>query len=196
MKARPEDADADPLHLQESAVFCVLLAILAIGFGQALTGLDIADQERDATHAVVNTLLQAVLGSPNFDYYDELESSYPFGLILYYAWSVATIVILLNVLVALFSSACEYQSAHGASPTSLTSLSRIQTRIASVRRRSTSTSPAEASKLTLPAVADQSEETWLGYFAGKTVASIRAPDQYLYPAPFNASHHFFSFFPL
>ncbi|BGP56070.1 Calcium channel yvc1 [Rhodotorula sphaerocarpa] len=115
--------------LKESAVFCVLLAILAIGFGQALTGLDIADQERDATHAVVNTLLQAVLGSPNFDYYDELESSYPFGLILYYAWSVATIVILLNVLVALFSSAYED-------------------------------------------CVDQSEETWLGYFAGKTLIEV------------------------
>lgn len=107
--------------------------IFAIGFGQALTGLDVADEKRDSTRAVINTLIQAVLGcvhllsreyqgsptrfgawltpqncsSPNFDYYDELESAYPFGLILYYAWSVATIVILLNVLVALFSSACE-----------------------------------------------------------------------------------------
>lgn len=128
--------------LKESAVFCVLLVIFAIGFGQALTGLDIADEKRDSTRAVINTLIQAVLGSPNFDYYDELESAYPFGLILYYAWSVATIVILLNVLVALFSSAYED-------------------------------------------CVDESEETFLAFFAGKTVASIRAPDQYLYPAPFN-----------
>ncbi|GAA5988336.1 hypothetical protein JCM10908_002170 [Rhodotorula pacifica] len=128
--------------LKESAVFCVLLVIFAIGFGQALTGLDVADQERDSTRAVINTLIQAVLGSPNFDYYDELESAYPFGLILYYAWSVATIVILLNVLVALFSSAYED-------------------------------------------CVDESEETFLAFFASKTVASIRAPDQYMYPAPFN-----------
>jgi len=36
--------------------------------------------------------------------------SYPFGLILYYVWSVATLVILLNVLVALFSSSCASSS--------------------------------------------------------------------------------------
>lgn len=52
---------------------------------------------------------KSVCSSPNFDYYDESdELDYPFGLILYYAWSVATIVILLNVLVALFSSACAW----------------------------------------------------------------------------------------
>lgn len=56
--------------------------------------------------AVVHSLIQAVLGSPNFDFYDSDAASYPFGIILYYAWSIATIVILLNVLVALFSSAC------------------------------------------------------------------------------------------
>jgi hypothetical protein len=56
--------------------------------------------------AVVHSLIQAVLGSPNFDFYDSNDASYPFGIILYYAWSIATIVILLNVLVALFSSAC------------------------------------------------------------------------------------------
>lgn len=35
--------------LKESAVFCVLLAVLAVGFGQALTGLDVADEKRDST---------------------------------------------------------------------------------------------------------------------------------------------------
>lgn len=60
--------------------------------------------------AVVNSLLQALLGSPNFDYYDDPAGSYPFGLVLYYFWSVATIVILLNVLVALFSSSCACSS--------------------------------------------------------------------------------------
>ncbi|GAA6002851.1 uncharacterized protein JCM10292_001338 [Rhodotorula paludigena] len=123
--------------LKESAVFCVLLAVLAVGFGQALTGLDVADEKRDSTKAVVNSLLQALLGSPNFDYYDDPAGSYPFGLVLYYFWSVATIVILLNVLVALFSSSYE------------------------------------------------SEPTFLSFFAGKTVSSIRAPDSYPYPAPFN-----------
>ncbi|GAA6040060.1 hypothetical protein JCM8097_004760 [Rhodosporidiobolus ruineniae] len=128
--------------LKESAIFVVLLSILAMGFGQALTGLDVADEKRDSTNAVVNTLLQALLGSPNFDFYDEGASSYPFGLVLYYAWSVATIVILLNVLIALFS-----------------------------------TSYSEC--------VDDSEPTFLSFFAGKAIAAVRAPDEYIYPAPFN-----------
>ncbi|BGP41086.1 Calcium channel yvc1 [Rhodotorula kratochvilovae] len=148
----------DPLHffgvmlyvvwrmLKESAVFCALLAIFAIGFGQALTGLDVADERRESTKSVINSLLQAFLGSPNFEMYDKGEkvgdSSYPFGLIVYYLWSVMTLVILLNVLVALFSSS--YQEC-----------------------------------------VDESEPTFLAFFAGKTVSSIRAPDSYPYPAPFN-----------
>ncbi|GAA5913307.1 hypothetical protein JCM8208_005205 [Rhodotorula glutinis] len=148
----------DPLHffsvmlyvvwrmLKESAVFCALLAVFAIGFGQALTGLDVADEKRDSTKAVINSLLQAFLGSPNFDMYSDTDdkgvASYPFGLILYYVWSVATLVILLNVLVALFSSS--YQES-----------------------------------------VDESEPTYLAAFAGRTVSSVRAPDSYVYPAPFN-----------
>ncbi|BGP17286.1 Calcium channel yvc1 [Rhodosporidiobolus nylandii] len=128
--------------LKESAVFFVLLSILAVGFGQALTGLDVADERRDSTGPIVNYLLQALLGSPQFDYFDEGATSYPFGLVLYYSWSVATLVILLNVLVALFS-----------------------------------TSYSEC--------VDESEPTFLSFFAGKTIASVRAPDEYVFVAPFN-----------
>lgn len=42
--------------LKESAVFCLLLAIFAIGFLQALTGLDIADERRDSTHGTYNLI--------------------------------------------------------------------------------------------------------------------------------------------
>ncbi|KAK4706072.1 hypothetical protein P7C70_g115, partial [Phenoliferia sp. Uapishka_3] len=58
------------------------------------------------------------LPSPTFEAYDKTTSSYPFGMILYYLWSILTLVILLNIL-------------------------------------------------------------------GKTIAAIRAPDTYVYPAPFN-----------
>jgi hypothetical protein len=67
--------------------------------------------------------------------------------VLYYAWSIATLVILLNVLVALFS-----------------------------------TSYAEC--------VDDSEPTFLSFFAGKTISAVRAPDSYVYPAPVR-----FPFFP-
>lgn len=91
--------------LKESAVFFTLLALLAVGFFQALTGLDVADSARDSTEATVNALVQGLLGSPTFDIYERGASSYPFGLVLYYSYTVATVVILLNVLVALFGSA-------------------------------------------------------------------------------------------
>ncbi|GAA5930927.1 uncharacterized protein JCM15063_002498 [Sporobolomyces koalae] len=128
--------------LKESAVFFVLLGLFGIGFGQALMGLDVADEKRDSTETVIHTLIQALLGSPNFDEYDRGSSSYPFGMILYYVWSTTCIVILLNVLIALFGSA--YQEC-----------------------------------------VDESEPTFLAFFAGKTISSIRAPDTYVYPAPFN-----------
>ena len=34
-------------------------------------------------------------------------------------------------------------------------------------------------------VVDDAEAQYLAYFAGKTVGMIRAPDAYVYPAPFN-----------
>jgi len=37
----------------------------------------------------------------------------------------------------------------------------------------------------LAAAADESEPTYLAFFAGKTISSVRAPDSYVYPAPFN-----------
>ena len=55
LKVRPtcshaaDDEVLTHLTVQESAVFCALLAVFAIGFGQALTGLDVADEKRDST---------------------------------------------------------------------------------------------------------------------------------------------------
>ncbi|KAM0755923.1 calcium activated cation channel [Meredithblackwellia eburnea MCA 4105] len=128
--------------LKESAVFFTLLGLLAIGFGQALTGLDVADSSRDSTESVIHSLIQGLLGSPAFDLYDKTSSSYPFGMVLYYGWSVLTLVILLNILVALFGSAY-----------------------------------AECT--------DEAVPTFLAFFSGKTVSAIRAPDTYVYAAPFN-----------
>jgi hypothetical protein len=34
-------------------------------------------------------------------------------------------------------------------------------------------------------VVDNAEAHYLAFFAGKTVGMIRAPDTYVYPAPFN-----------
>jgi glucan phosphoethanolaminetransferase (alkaline phosphatase superfamily) len=48
--------------IKESTVFFTLLSFLLIGFVQTLTGLDIADQSRDDTESIVNSLIQALLG--------------------------------------------------------------------------------------------------------------------------------------
>jgi hypothetical protein len=38
---------------------------------------------------------------------------------------------------------------------------------------------------------DDAEAQYLAFFAGKTVGMIRAPDSYVYPAPFNIIEVFF-----
>lgn len=66
--------------MKESAVFFTLLALMAIGFGQALSGLDVADASRDSTESetispslsfhrlnlfatvVIHSLVQGLLG--------------------------------------------------------------------------------------------------------------------------------------
>ncbi len=89
--------------IRDSAIFFILLAVLGAGFAQSLFALDAADGEANSTDLVVNGLLQALLGSPDFDSPSE-RFGYPFGLIIYYGWNLLTSVILLNVLIALFGS--------------------------------------------------------------------------------------------
>ncbi|KAF9076993.1 calcium activated cation channel [Rhodocollybia butyracea] len=124
--------------LQESGIFFALLSILALGFAQAMYALDAADGSTEAASGVVNALVQALLASPDFSRYSGSSS----GLTMYYLWNVVTVVILLNVLISLFSSA--YQD-----------------------------------------VVDDAEAQYLAFFASKTIGMIRAPDSYVYPAPFN-----------
>ncbi|KAJ9120472.1 hypothetical protein QFC24_005145 [Naganishia onofrii] len=52
---------------RDSAIFFILLAIMGAGFAQALFALDAADGQVNAGSLVWNGLLQALLGSPDFD---------------------------------------------------------------------------------------------------------------------------------
>ncbi|EJU06559.1 calcium activated cation channel [Dacryopinax primogenitus] len=127
--------------LQESSIFFALLALLAVGFIQAMFALDVADGASDQTGwDIINLLLQALLGSPDFTM--SVAGASTFGLILFYMWNVITSIILLNILISLFSSA--YAD-----------------------------------------VTDHAEAEYLTFFAHKTVDMIRAPDNFVYPAPFN-----------
>jgi len=100
--------------------------------------LDASDGETETGSIIINTLIQALLQSPDF----ENSKTNIFGLTLYYLWTFATSVILLNILISLFASA--YDS-----------------------------------------ISDDAEAQYLAFFAGKTIAMIRAPDEFVYPPPFN-----------
>jgi hypothetical protein len=60
-----------------------------------------------STTILLNNLVQALLGSPEFGIFefDSERFGYPFGLIIYYSWNFFTTIILVNVLIALFGSA-------------------------------------------------------------------------------------------
>ncbi|GAA94492.1 uncharacterized protein L969DRAFT_91548 [Mixia osmundae IAM 14324] len=124
--------------LKESLVFFTLLSVIAVGFAQALTGLDAADNTRDETANVLHSLLQALLGSPDFEHY----SSGDFGMSLYYLYNIAVSLLLLNVLIALFGTAYSQ-------------------------------------------VTDEAIPQYMAFFARKVVTQVRAPDEFVYVAPFN-----------
>jgi hypothetical protein len=50
------------MNRRESAVFFILLAIMALGFAQSMYALDAADGESGGGVVVANSLIQALLG--------------------------------------------------------------------------------------------------------------------------------------
>ncbi|CAO2653450.1 Nn.00g028610.m01.CDS01 [Neocucurbitaria sp. VM-36] len=91
--------------MRESLIFFALLLVVMIGFFQAFIGLDFTDNSLDDTAFVVQAMLNAVMQSPEFDGFDNFSP--PFGIILYYIFTFVVMVILLNILIALYNSAYE-----------------------------------------------------------------------------------------
>ena len=91
--------------MKESLIFFALLFVVLVGFLQAFIGMDLTDNNLSATSFIVKQMLNAIMGSPEFDGWDRFAP--PFGLILYYIYNFIIIVILLNVLIALYNSAYE-----------------------------------------------------------------------------------------
>ncbi|KAK6525738.1 hypothetical protein TWF281_010785 [Arthrobotrys megalospora] len=92
---------------QETFIFFSLLIIIMVGFLQAFIGLDNTDAEEapPMTGFIFRTLTNAILQSPEFDSFDKFSP--PFGMILYYIFTFVIMVLLLNILIALFNSAYE-----------------------------------------------------------------------------------------
>jgi hypothetical protein len=91
--------------MRESLIFFALLIVVIIGFLQAFIGMDMTDNKLDDTLFVIKAMLNAIMQSPEFEGFDNFAP--PFGLILYYIFTFVVMVILLNILIALYNSAYE-----------------------------------------------------------------------------------------
>jgi hypothetical protein len=92
--------------MKESLIFFALLVVVAIGFVQAFVGMDIVDDNvADDVVFILKSMANSVLQSPDFSGFDNFSP--PFGIILYYCFTFIVMVILLNVLIALYNSAYE-----------------------------------------------------------------------------------------
>ncbi|KAH8596210.1 hypothetical protein B0O99DRAFT_594039 [Bisporella sp. PMI_857] len=91
--------------MKESLIFFALLVVILIGFLQAFIGMDNADSSTDATVFILQAMANAIMQSPDFSGFDNFAP--PFGIILYYVFTFVVMVILLNILIALYNSAYE-----------------------------------------------------------------------------------------
>ncbi|KAF2089706.1 hypothetical protein K490DRAFT_37815 [Saccharata proteae CBS 121410] len=92
--------------MKESLIFFALLIVVLVGFFQGFIGMDGADDNKiTATSFIAQAMLNAIMQSPEFDGFDRFAP--PFGIILYYVFTFVVMVVLLNILIALYNSAYE-----------------------------------------------------------------------------------------
>lgn len=89
--------------MKESLLFFVLLFVVIGGFLQGFLGLDASDGKNEATKKILISLVKAVIGGSSFD--DVAKLVPPYASILYYIYSFVLSVILMNILIALYSTA-------------------------------------------------------------------------------------------
>lgn len=94
--------------IRESLIFFLLLGVVFAGHAQALFALDAADGEQGNFTSICKVLLRSLFGDADFDTLsNQTRFGQPFGEILFYGWNFLTILILMNVLVALYASSYE-----------------------------------------------------------------------------------------
>ncbi|KAI0832277.1 hypothetical protein F5Y06DRAFT_281130 [Hypoxylon sp. FL0890] len=90
--------------MKESIIFFALLIVVIIGFLQAFIGMDYADDMAgEDTVFILQAMANAIMQSPDFSGFERFSP--PFGIILYYLFTFVVMVILLNILIALYNSA-------------------------------------------------------------------------------------------
>jgi len=96
--------------MRESLIFFALLVVVCVGFLQAFIGLNQVEGNSSITTFILVAMANSVMQSPDFEGFDEY--AHPFGLILYYIFTFVVMVILLNILIALYNSAYEDITEH------------------------------------------------------------------------------------
>ncbi|KAI4245236.1 MAG: hypothetical protein L6R40_002593 [Gallowayella cf. fulva] len=91
--------------MKESLIFFALLTIIVIGFLQAFIGMDKVDDNRAVTGFILQAMANSVMQSPDFGGFENFAP--PFGIVLYYIFTFVVMVVLLNILIALYNSAYE-----------------------------------------------------------------------------------------
>ncbi|KAI1851507.1 hypothetical protein JX265_012411 [Neoarthrinium moseri] len=92
--------------MKESVIFFALLFVVIVGFLQAFIGMDYADDMvGDDTIFILQAMANAIMQSPDFTGFERFSP--PFGIILYYLFTFVVMIILLNILIALYNSAYE-----------------------------------------------------------------------------------------
>ena len=89
--------------MRESLLFFALLFLVLVGFFQAFIGLNHVENNAKAVNFIVPAMLNTIMASPAFDGFDNYSP--PFGIILYYLYTFVVMVVLLNILIALYNSA-------------------------------------------------------------------------------------------
>ncbi|KAF3766928.1 hypothetical protein M406DRAFT_253242 [Cryphonectria parasitica EP155] len=92
--------------MKESIIFFALLLVIIIGFLQAFIGLDLAeDNVVSDSWFIIQQMANSIMQSPDFSNFEKF--GHPFGLVLYYIFTFVVMVVLLNILIALYNSAYE-----------------------------------------------------------------------------------------
>lgn len=89
--------------MKESILFFFLLFVVIVGFLQGFIGLDSSDGKNEATQRILISLVKAVIGGSSFEDMGNLVP--PYASVLYYFYQFMLTVILMNILIALYSTA-------------------------------------------------------------------------------------------
>ncbi|KAJ5106004.1 hypothetical protein NUU61_003351 [Penicillium alfredii] len=91
--------------MKESLIFFALLFVVLAGFFQAFIGMAQVDADIHITRSIIQGMANSVMSSPEFDTFQDF--AFPFGIILYYVFNFVVMIVLLNILIALYNSAYE-----------------------------------------------------------------------------------------